>query len=189
MRMGEAARRWQARQARMEAASRLSKSRIPPEFRDAVLTDTDVASWLEDPGFGLLLKGRPGRGKTHQACAALSVLAGAGSVLFAPATEIASGYRSAKGDERSFLSSLTAPRALVIDDLGKERGWGALEAIFHVIDRRGQSLRPTIVTTNLNGRALLSKYAKESPESAEALISRLSRYAVVELKGEDRRRA
>ena len=187
--MDEESRRWEADQRRMEALSRLTRSCIPSEFEDALLTDPDVISWLEDPGYGLLLKGRPGRGKTHQACAALSVLASRGSVLFAPATEIASGYRSAKGDESRFLASLTAPRALVIDDLGKERGWGALEAIFHVIDRRGQRMRPTIVTTNLDGKSLLGRYAQDSQESAEALISRLSRFKAVEMAGPDRRRA
>lgn len=188
-RMDAVARRWQANQDRMEALSRLSQSCIPSEFVDARLTDTDVIAWLQDPGFGLLLKGRPGRGKTHQACAALSVLAGRCSVMFASATDVAAGYRSARGEESSFLASLTAPRALVIDDLGKERGWGALEAIFHVIDRRGQKKRPTIVTTNLDGKALLDKYAKESVETAEALISRLSRYTICEICGDDRRMA
>lgn len=182
------------RQAAAAARSRILASGIPPEFRAADVTDPRVAGWLLSPGYGLLLKGRPGRGKTHQACAALKALALSGSVRFVSADDMVrecAQARKAGETPQGCINALTAPRALVIDDLGKEEDrWNAVQTLFAVIDRRGQRMRPTIVTTNMDGRALLARYSERGDRAtAEAIISRLSRYAVVEMDGDDRRRA
>ena len=184
---------WERAERERAAAQRVLASGIPPEFRGADVTDPRVAGWLLSPGYGLLLKGRPGRGKTHQACAALKALALAGSVRFVSADDMVrecAQARRAGETPQECVNALTAPRALVIDDLGKEEDrWNAVQTVFAVIDRRGQKMRPTIVTTNLDGKALLARYAESNPATANAIISRLSRYTVVEVEGEDRRRA
>ncbi len=180
------------RQADAAVRSRLLASGIPAEFRDASVAVPEVASWLSEPGYGLLLKGRPGRGKTHEACGALKVLAASGSVRFVSADDLVRGYASAlrlDGSHQGYVNGYTAPRALVVDDLGKEEDrWSAVQTLFAVLDRRGQRMRPTIVTTNMDGKALLARYSERGDRTtAEALISRLSRYKVVEVGGADRR--
>lgn len=61
---------------------------------------------------------------------------------------------------------------LVIDDLGKERLTPRVESdIFAIVDERISHERPTIITTNYNGRSLLEKFPTK--ETGIALIRRL----------------
>ena len=174
---------------------RLGRAGIPAEFRGADLSECDpaVSAWASSMGRGLLLKGEPGRGKTHAACAVLRAKAAEMSVSFVTVSRLLDECREAMRGEgvRSVKGRYSATGLLVIDDLGKERltEW-SLPVFFDVIDRRSSGMRPTIITTNYSGEALMRCLtAGDDVTTAKALASRLRRYEQVVLSGPDRRGA
>lgn len=184
---------FEARERAALARERLGRAGIPPEFRRAELSECDpaVAAWASDMGRGLLLKGEPGRGKTHAACALLRAKAPDMSVAFVSASRLLDECREAIRGEgvNRVKGRYSSVGLLVIDDLGKERltQW-SLPVFFDVIDRRSSGMRPTIVTTNYSGEALMRCLtAGDDVTTARALASRMGRYAQVELAGPDLR--
>ena len=108
---------------------------------------------MEKNGQGLLLWGDVGTGKTFMAgCIANALLDRGIPVLMTNFSRVLMRLTSnIAEDKNAFLDGLDAFRLLVIDDLGIERNTDfALEQVFSVIDRRCQSNKPVIITTNLN---------------------------------------
>ena len=108
---------------------------------------------MEKTGQGLLLWGDVGTGKTFIAgCIANALLDRGIPVLMTNFSRVLMRLTSnIAEDKNAFLDGLDAFRLLVIDDLGIERNTDfALEQVFSVIDRRCQSNKPMIITTNLN---------------------------------------
>lgn len=108
---------------------------------------------MEKNGQGLLLWGDVGTGKTFMAgCIANALLDRGIPVLMTNFSRVLMRLTSnIAEDKNAFLDGLDAFRLLVIDDLGIERNTDfALEQVFSVIDRRCQSNKPMIITTNLN---------------------------------------
>lgn len=176
----------------VERMGRITRSGIPAEFRRADDMLPEVEAWTAGPGYGLILQGRQGRGKTYQACAALKALASEGSVLFRSFGDIVREWESVRNDmatTRQVMNSLTAARALVLDNLGRERmNSFTAPLLAELIDKRTQAVRPTIITTTLDGRAFYGWLAEcGNAEIAKDVSSRLKRYAYVEVKGGDRR--
>lgn len=169
-----------------------SKAYIPLEFLDAHDIRDDVSNWVKNPTRGLLLQGESGRGKTYQACCALRELSDRGKVLFSTFTEIKrdakdcfQGYRR----EAEAIAQYTLPYCLLIDDVGKEQmtAWN-LPIFFEIIKKRGEKLRPTIITTNNNGHELLKKFTINGDRAtADAILSRFSAYTIIKISGRDRR--
>lgn len=178
--------------ADMERRRRMSKSRIPLGFRRASIGDDRVRAWAADPTVGLLLQGEPGRGKTHNGCAALIELAKARTVEFATLKGLLDECKATFGDrartERSVMLRLYGVDVLMVDDLGSERltEW-SLPVLFDVIDSRWANERPTIVTTNLTTSELLERVGRVDAARAKALVSRLATYDHITLGGVDRR--
>lgn len=96
---------------------------------------------------------------------------------------------SGHGTEQDIIARYTGTPLLVIDDLGKEKPteW-ALSTIFNIVDGRYRKGKPTIYTTQYNGKQLAERLASGgNPETAEAIVSRMQGCKVVVLDGEDRR--
>lgn len=179
-------------QRRRAHAQAVAKGGIPLGYRMASMTDERVREWAASPTVGLLLKGKPGRGKTHNGCAALVELARSRTVRFATAKGMLDEVKATfdtRDSERAVVSRLCNVGVLMLDDLGAERltEW-SLPIVFEVIDRRQAEMRPTIVTTNYDGLQLIDKMTVKGDEArARAIISRLGAYRLVTMDGPDRR--
>lgn len=164
---------------------------IPQRFHRAALTDLagvverELAEWAFDPrGRNLIITGPVGTGKTHAAVAACRPAHDRGlDVAFLPVIELLDALRpSGPGDDVS-ISDVAAIDRLILDDLGAQRDtdW-THERLEAVINRRWLEERPTIITTNLDGKALAERFR-------ESTFSRLVGGAVtLRLSGADRRR-
>lgn len=166
---------------------------LPPRYQQARLTDFStgvrecVTRWIENPGDGLLLSGTTGSGKTHLAAALLRELIKRGQKC--TFRRIANLYQDLRESfrlntsEAEILSPYLASPLIVLDDLGS----GALSdmerrAALQIIDVRLNSLRPTIITTNLDLEEISAKID-------DRVASRLGTYVNVRLAGADRRLA
>lgn len=182
------------RMRKREVHRRILEAHIPEEFADASELLPDIEEWAESkPTKGLLLQGLSGRGKTYQACAVLKRMAADGRVLFSTFTDI---KHSAKDcfqgyvRESDAIKEYTLPYCLLIDDVGKEQmtAWN-LPIFFEIIKKRGERLRPTIITTNDSGKQLLDKFTVDGDRAtADAILSRFSAYKIIRMDGEDRRK-
>lgn len=137
---------------------------------------------------GLLLAGEPGRGKTHLGSAFVrAFVRQKRRAFFTSARQLQrtvwSSYTDG-GDEKTAIASYTRPDLLVIDDLGHEGrpGDASLSLLLDVLDERANHRRPTIVTTNLTGDEVATRFD-------DAMYSRISAYDRLVLEGPDRRRS
>lgn len=137
---------------------------------------------------GLLLAGEPGRGKTHLGCAFVrAFVRQKRRALFTTARQLQRAVWASYtdgGDERTAIASYTRPDLLVIDDLGHEGkpGDASTSLLLDVLDERANHRRPTIVTTNLTGDDVASRFD-------DAMYSRLAAYDRLVLDGPDRRQS
>ena len=130
----------------------------------------------------LVLKGATRRGKTRTAYE----IAKRNALLF-PHIETAkriardlgaSLYESAKVHEKK-IKHLCSVKLLCIDDLGKESTTHRTQTdLFEVINRRLENNRPTIITTNFDGKSLASRFP--DIELAKPLVERIRESRVVE---------
>jgi hypothetical protein len=159
----------------------------PPLFRD---TDPDrlpcsraareaVLGW-QFGSRGLLVGGPPRLGKTRLLYVLLSRIHFTErrkiSALSATAFShhVSARFSEGGGKGESFVEELAAVPVLFIDDIGKGRLTERVEAeFFHIIDVRTTHLRPTLLTTNLNGQAFASMW---SADRSEALLGRFREF-------------
>lgn len=173
----------------------MTESHVPKEFIDASEMMPEVEEWvLSNPTNGLLLQGLSGRGKTYQACAALRLMLWNGRrVLFTTFTDIKHSAKDCfQGLQRESdaIAQYTTPYCLLIDDVGKEQmtAW-SLPIFFEIVKKRGERMKPTIITTNDTGRQLLGKLTVDGDRAtADAILSRFSAYKIIKMDGEDRRK-
>lgn len=184
---------WEADQERARRSKRLHDSGIPKGYLDAEPFD-QVREWAENPTKGLLLQGEVGRGKTHQACAAL--LAAMESGMTAKFSTFDDLLRECKASfsnaetEQAIIGRYANVGMLCIDDMGKERvtEW-SLPIIFSIINKRGMNNAPTIITTQYTGRQLIERMTVNGDsETAKAIVSRFFEYTRITIEGKDWRR-
>jgi DNA replication protein DnaC len=134
----------------------------------------------------LRLSGPTGSGKTRLAWELLHPEFNNGAKITAfDAGEFgakASGaYRD--GIEEEFFASLMKPDILFLDDIGKGRLTArVVEALFTIIDRRGNARKAILATMNYTIEALRTKMLTEQidPETTEALLRRIQdRFEVI----------
>lgn len=168
-------------------------SALDPKYRDAQLSDfsravTDrIVQWVGAPSEGLLITGPAGVGKTHLAAGLVRALIETGKrVVFKRASElyieIRKSYDGTGLSEEAILANYCEAAMLVLDDLGA----GSISdherrIALEVIDRRGNYMRPTVITSN--------RTAAEIGELMDERIgSRLGAYQVIAITGRDRRK-
>lgn len=197
--MDSQARESDEREAEERRARNIRECAIPPEFADAdiSLCHPEVQGWVSAAIAGeassLLLIGPQGTGKTYEACAALREILPYHRGLFTDASEMVLSINAtidARGETvQSASARYTCIPFLVIDDLGidKPNEWN-LSRLFHVIKRRHETRRPTIITTMFPPEQLASRLSLPDEDMrARAIFSRLQEAVRVRFDGPDRR--
>lgn len=172
--------------ARQEADAiqrRLDAVGLPRRFLSAEVTLPETSAWVgavkAGEGGNLLLQGRPGTGKTREACAALIALASSKLCRFATFGDILRSVQatySGDGDEGAVLRSWGNCGVLCIDDLGKERATPyAVERLFAVVNDRYNRMKPTVFTTQYSYRQLIERLCSDGGDrqTADAIARRV----------------
>lgn len=169
--------------------------RFPGHFRTARIDHPAVAAWTRlwgpgaTPDASLVLTGKVGTGKTHQALGALRAAATSGRRLrfeFGTAADFYASLRPRdKHDSEAVMARWRAAHVILLDDLGaaKLTEW-AEEQTYRLINHRYENDKPMIITTNVPGERF-------SEVLGDRIASRLAEAAaghVVGLVGADRRR-
>lgn len=179
------------------AADLVARANIPAAYRGATFDSfearlgkgdalVEMRAWVDGGAVdSILLRGEPGRGKTHLAVAALRALCERGVAgQFVQATalldEIKAGFED--GKSRGTEERAKSAKVLVLDDLAAARPteW-ARERIATLIEARLIEGRPTVITLDKGADALLTMGYEAR------LISRLRSYRLVRVDGEDMR--
>lgn len=142
---------------------------------------------------GLFITGVCGVGKSHLAFSIANYLIKRGHSVIAMTMidlllKIKSSFNGGKQTEEEILKIYDDCDLLIIDDLGKEKPteW-ALQMIYSIIDRRYNSLKPIVITTNFNAEELIKRLGDTS--IAHAIVDRLFEICeYVSIEGESFRR-
>ena len=110
----------------------------------------------------LLLMGGTGLGKTHLSSAvAKTVIDGGHDVLYTSALNMVADFERAKFRGEDDTSKYLCTELLILDDLGAENNSTLCESfIYNVIDTRICKGLPTVVSTNLSGREISTRYGE-----------------------------
>ena len=109
-----------------------------------------VENWdkMRKENIGLLLWGGVGSGKTYMAAAIANALID--EEVRVMMTDFATISNISLFDAKEYISALVSYDLLILDDLGAERNSEfAMQNVFDVINRRWESGKPMIITTNL----------------------------------------
>lgn len=117
---------------------------------------------------GIILRGPCGCGKTHLAAAIINRLAERGiygrfEVVPELLETIRSGFNRQDDEAKASINQLKEAALLVLDDLGAEKvtDW-AREQIFIIINRRYESMLPTVITTNYTTAELVNRLGQRT---------------------------
>lgn len=182
--------------ANRERALDWHERHTPPLFAAARASHPGVIEWARryitgtlGPRHSLLLLGRVGAGKTHQAYGALHAIADSGhppAIWYGTtAANLYARMRPGGSDDpEGELARLADADLLLLDDLGASKDSEFVEdTTLRLIDERYINLRPTIITTNLSRRDLRGKLGDRTASRFSAICT------AIELADDDHRRA
>ena len=108
---------------------------------------------------GLLFYGDCSTGKTFSAACIANYLVDHGtSVIMTSFVDILALFQKDQFAAEELIDRMNRVKLLIIDDLGAERDTSyALEKVYGIIDARGRSKRPLILTTNLSLDEMLNE--------------------------------
>jgi DNA replication protein DnaC len=183
------------RTARIEKAAkfqRMLKREIPELFLDAHLKRISSTA-LEliksrEPGQGIYLWGKVGRGKTYIAAAMMRyfILNGrrAKRARFRDiAHEIQKTY-DGTGSTELVLEKYVNADLLSIEDVGTGKSVASefdIEMLLKLIDKRMEAKKTTIITSNKNMEGMADTFDTR-------IFSRLNTFLIIEMTGQDRRK-
>jgi DNA replication protein DnaC len=165
---------------------------VPPKYHEAYPENFDneahmaIVTWQANASTGatLIVTGPTGSGKTRAAFAAVRAPFKAGHRFeFWPEGELKDALDWKADNHRDVMANVAAVPVLILDDLGVDapNDWW-VSKLYNLVNRRWLSDLPTIVTTNLEPKALREAIG-------ERTLSRLGERAVtIRLTGGDRRR-
>lgn len=162
---------------RIEALAQ--RSGVPRRFQDRTFDGYEVTSegqgralriartyaeqWpdMKARGTCLIFSGNAGTGKTHLACAiANAVIQQGSSAVFTTVSDalrtIKRAYDRESGlSELDALNTLVEPRLLILDEVGMAYDTDHSKTlVFDLMNKRYENMRPTILLTNLDAKAL-----------------------------------
>lgn len=177
----------EARAFERDVARRTADAGIPERYRSARLSQCGeraseyVDRCLSGDALNLVVAGPAGEGKTHTACAALRALIERrpALALFSVEPDVLGELRETRGSrcrESEVLCRYTAPRYLVLDDLGRTAPDSyTMNALWRLINKRNSERRPTIFTTQYDRESLAARLALAGgdAETAQAIVRRV----------------
>jgi DNA replication protein DnaC len=198
------------RRARVDFAMARWIAAVPPRYRNAqpAADNPAITAWADqvaadpDQARSLLITGTTGTGKTHQAWAALRMIAMNAPTRYAIiATTAADMYAtlrpggSTRG-EKNELERFARVPILLLDDLGSAKAseW-VEETTYRLINERYNACKPTIFTSNYTTTAPRDQQGNPIGHGLDVIlgdriVSRLAEMTdVVVMAGADRRRA
>ena len=182
------------RASRVEKAAKFKrklKREIPELFLDAKLRDIakPILSAIKsrEPGQGVFLWGKVGRGKTYVASAIMRyfILNGrtAKRARFRDiAHEIQMTY-DGQGSTDTVLGKYVKADLMSIEDVGTGKTIASefdIEILLKLIDKRMEAKKTTIITSNKNMEGMVDTFGTR-------IFSRLNTFLIIELTGIDRR--
>ncbi|MFJ8474227.1 ATP-binding protein [Kitasatospora sp. NPDC094011] len=194
--------------ARAEFALTRWDAAVPPRYTNArIVTDPVINVWAQQVAANpadarsLLITGTTGTGKTHQAWAALRMVAESGparyEIIATTAADMYGRLRPGGSDAgtESGLNRLARIPLLLLDDLGSAKASEWVEEItYRLINERYNACRPTIFTSNYPGQAPRDEKGRVLGPGldivlGERIVSRLMEMTdIVAMAGHDRRR-
>lgn len=196
------------RNVRREFALARWRTAVPPRYRSAepAAFHPAITAWADqvaadpDEARSLLITGTTGTGKTHQAWAALRMIAEAAparyEIIATTAADMYALLRPGGSDrgEKHELDRLARIPILLLDDLGSAKAseW-VEETTYRLINERYNGQRPTIFTSNYPAVADRDEYGMLLGPGLDVIlgdriVSRLAEMTeVVDMVGADRR--
>lgn len=172
---------------RKRFSANVRQSQIPEryKFADLKTCDPQASEYVDDlvrsKKRNLILVGEARTGKTYTACSILKRFMWEKDTngIFVPMYQLLGEIKQAYGrssDEDSVIFRYTCKPLLVIDDLGNERftKW-SVPIIRRIMDRRYNTMRPTIITCQYSVEKLADAfaYAGADTEMIQAIIRRI----------------
>lgn len=161
---------------------------FPRMYRDATADVPEVVSWAghyrRDPDScpSLLILGRTGVGKTHQAYGAIRAAVATVRAVDWYATTAADMYADLRPSGGVDFAKVANSPLLLVDDLGAAKNSDWVEEItYRLINSRYQECRPTIFTSNIPPTQLTSALG----DRVASRLQGMCRFVV--LQGQDRR--